>query len=121
MTDAADFAASTAAGVITTPAAVSIAAVTIGLQVAIALASKSRYLLCGASVSSAIIDGQVEPDVLGEIRNPVFQLIDRHVPQATFNVSPPTSRLQGQSSSVCRASRTRNVSFGLRPTFGFVA
>ena len=40
---------------------------------------------------------------------------------AAFSVSPPTSRLQGQSSSVCNASSTRSVSFGARPTLRFVA
>lgn len=76
MTDAADFAASTAAGVITTPAAVSIAAVTIGLRVAIALASNSPYLLCGDRVSSAIIGARLSLTSLAEIRNPLFQLLD---------------------------------------------
>ena len=49
---------------------------------------------------------------------PVLQAGDGH--QAAFSVSPPTSRLHGQSSSVCSASRTRSVSFGLRPTLRLV-
>ena len=36
------------------------------------------------------------------------------------SVSPPTGRLQAHSSSVCRASTTRRVSAGARPTFRLV-
>jgi len=35
---------------------------------------------------------------------------------AAFSTAPPISRLHGQSSSVCSASRTRSTSAGLRPT-----
>ena len=55
---------------------------------------------------------QVEPDVLGEIRNAFFKASIDMSPHATLRVSPPTSRLQGHSSSVCKASSTRSVSFG---------
>src|SRR5690606_35519020 len=34
-----------------------------------------------------------------------------------YSVSPPTVRLQGHSSSVCRPSSRRRISSGLRPTF----
>src|SRR5699024_12792688 len=37
--------------------------------------------------------------------------------QATFRTSSPGCQLQGHSSSVCSASRTRRTSRGLRPTF----
>src|SRR5207248_660017 len=37
-------------------------------------------------------------------------------PYATTSVSSPFCQLQGQSSSVCRASSTRRTSCGLRPT-----
>lgn len=69
--------------VITTPVADSIAAVTIELRVEIALARSGPNLLCGENVSSAIIDTRLSLTSF-EIRNPVLQLTDRHIPSGDF-------------------------------------
>lgn len=50
------------------------------------------------------------------------EVVDRRERYAAgLNTSPPTGLLQAQSALVCRASRTRSVSCGARPTSRFVA
>ena len=63
---------------------------------------------------------EVQLDVPGEVREGLPDRLDAVVGtggrHATSSVASPFFQLQGQSSSVCRASRTRRTSSTLRPT-----
>ena len=77
----------------------------------------------GAFLASAHATGQ--PDVVGAVEAAAAEAgltpeAANAAKAAAASVSPPTWRLQGQSSSVCRASSTRSVSSGLRPTLRLV-
>ena len=121
ITEAAAFAAASAAGVRLSVASPSIVAITTGLRVAIAQARNSPYLAWGSSVSSDAIDVRLSLTSLAKSGMLSFNVSIDIGPHATFRVAPPTSRLQGHNSSVCRASSTRSVSLGLRPTLRLVA